>query len=91
MIFVNIIIICRSMGAGYGLSNNWGYNNYTSYLGYGGAGVGVSPYQASGLPTYSAQVKFSMKKQKHKHTHNTIETNSYDMAILDHAPHSRLV
>ena len=79
------------MGAGYGLSNNWGYNNYTSYLGYGGAGVGVSPYQASGLPTYSAQVKFSMKKTKQKNTHNRIETNSYDMAILDHAPHSRFV
>ena len=44
------------MGAGYGLSNNWGYNNYTSYLGYGGAGVGVGPYQATGLPTYSSQV-----------------------------------
>ena len=79
------------MGAGYGLSNNWGYNNYTSYLGYGGAGGGGSPYQASGLPTYSAQVKFSMKKTKQKNTHNRIETNSYDMAILDHAPHSRLV
>ena len=33
---------------------NWGYNNYSSYLGYGAAagaaaaGVGVSPYQATG-------------------------------------------
>ena len=66
------------MGAGYGLSNNWGYNNYTSYLGYGGAGVGVSPYQASGLPTYSAQVKFSMKKTKQKNTH-TIELKQIHM------------
>ena len=34
---------------------NWGYNNYSSYLGYGAAagaaaaGVGVSPYQTAGM------------------------------------------
>ncbi|XP_023327855.1 uncharacterized protein LOC111700986 isoform X2 [Eurytemora carolleeae] len=45
-----------AMGAGYSLSNNWGYNNYSSYLGYGGAGVGVSPYQSAGLGAYTSPV-----------------------------------
>ena len=41
------------MGAGYSLTNNWGYSNYSSYLGYGGGGVA---YQTPGLATYSSPV-----------------------------------
>lgn len=49
-----------AMGAaGYGLSNNWGYNNYSSYLGYGAGGVvgsSVTGYQPSSLAGYGSPV-----------------------------------
>jgi hypothetical protein len=42
------------MGAGY----NWGYTNYSSYLGYGGGSMtAAAAYQAApGLATYSSPV-----------------------------------
>lgn len=50
-----------AMGAaGYGpLTNNWGYNNYSSYLGYGAGGVvgsSVAGYQPSSLAGYGSPV-----------------------------------
>ena len=34
-----------AMGAGYPLTQNWGYNNYSSYLGYNTGAAGLSSYQ----------------------------------------------
>ena len=51
-----------AMGAGYPLTQgSWGYNNYSSYLGYntgvGGAPPGLgSPYQSSPLSSYGSSV-----------------------------------
>ena len=42
-----------AMGAGYPLSQNWGYNNYSSYLGYNTPGAATIPgYTQPALSSY---------------------------------------
>ena len=41
------------MGAGYPLTQNWGYNNYSSYLGYNTGAAGLSSYQTP-LTSYTS-------------------------------------
>ena len=42
-----------AMGAGYPLTQNWGYNNYSSYLGYNTGAAGLSSYQTP-LTSYTS-------------------------------------
>ena len=41
-----------AMGAGYPLSQNWGYNNYSSYLGYNTGAATLPGYTQSAINSY---------------------------------------
>ena len=45
------------MGAGYPLSQNWGYNNYSSYLGYNtGTAATLPGYTQPALSSYPSVI-----------------------------------
>ena len=41
-----------AMGAGYPLSQNWGYNNYSSYLGYNSGAATLPGYTQPAISSY---------------------------------------
>ena len=44
------------MGAGYPLSQNWGYNNYSSYLGYNTGSATLPGYTQPAIGSYPSVI-----------------------------------
>ena len=45
-----------AMGAGYPLSQNWGYNNYSSYLGYNTGSAALPGYTQPAIGSYPSVI-----------------------------------